>query len=69
MQDRHHFHHLNFLTKNNHIVFAIDMSKASCSAWLIISFHEAPKVVGSDYVGSHWLASFLLHALEQRAED
>ena len=26
------------------------------------------KVVGSDYVGSHWLASFLLHALEQRAE-
>ena len=23
-------------------------------------------VVGSDYVGSHWLASFLLHALEQR---
>jgi len=27
------------------------------------------QVVGSDYVGSHWLASFLLHALEQRAED
>jgi len=26
------------------------------------------QVVGSDYVGSHWLASFLLHALEQRAE-
>jgi hypothetical protein len=23
-------------------------------------------VVGSDYVGSHWLASFLLHALERR---
>jgi len=27
------------------------------------------QVVGSDYVGSHWLASFLLHALEQRAES
>jgi len=26
------------------------------------------QVVGSDYVGSHWLASFLLNALEQRAE-
>merc|ERR1719237_1038157 len=26
------------------------------------------QVVGSDYVGSHWLASFLLHALEQRVE-
>ena len=26
------------------------------------------KVVGSDYAGSHWLATFLLHALEERAE-
>merc|ERR1719150_53181 len=25
-------------------------------------------VVGSNYMGSHWLATFLLHALEQRAE-
>jgi len=26
------------------------------------------QVVGSDYVGSHWLATFLLYSLEQRAE-
>jgi len=25
-------------------------------------------VVGSDYAGSHWLATFLLYALEKRAE-
>ena len=25
MQDLHQFHHLNFLTKDNHIVFVINM--------------------------------------------
>ena len=27
-----------------------------------------PYVVGSDYAGSHWLASFLVYALQRREE-
>ena len=27
------------------------------------------EVIGSHYSGSHWLASFLLHALEKRQES
>ena len=28
--------------------------------------HSFNNVVGSDYAGSHWLASFLLHAMDTR---
>ena len=35
--------------------------------WFALTW-PVTKVVGGDYVGSHWLASFLLHALEQRVE-
>ena len=55
-----------------------DCFTCTCSSyiWLFYKLAQATfdcftnhlKVVGSDYVGSHWLASFLLHALEQRAE-
>ena len=33
---------------------------------IVIPRTSLDNVVGSDYAGSHWLATFLLHALEVR---
>ena len=35
---------------------------------LLISRASMDNVVGSDYAGSHWLATFLMYALQTRSE-
>ena len=53
------------LTADKHIRYQIIEMK---DTKLMFSRKSMDNVVGSDYAGSHWLASFLMYALQTRSE-